>query len=72
MTLKNRALENTDGKMEYAFSKGKPTILSHIQSVIFTKRQFLDSNKFKALADDKLNVAKILISVFNRVENIVG
>ena len=28
--------------------------------------------KFKAFAENKLNVAKIFISVFDRVENIVG
>ena len=33
---------------------------------------FIDLNKFKAFADDKLNVAKIMISVFDRVENTVG
>ena len=30
---------------------------------------FLDRTKFKAFGDDKLNVAKIMISVFYRVEN---
>ena len=33
---------------------------------------FLDRTKFKAFADDKLNVGKIMISVYDRVENIVG
>ena len=33
---------------------------------------FLDWTKFKAFADDKLNVAKIMISVFDQVKNIVG
>ena len=32
----------------------------------------LDWHKFKAFADDKLNVAKIMNSVFDRIENIVG
>ena len=32
----------------------------------------LDRTKFRAFADDKLNVAKIAISVSDRVENIVG
>ena len=31
----------------------------------------LDETKLKALADDKLNVAKLTISLFERVENIV-
>ena len=34
-------------------------------------KNFLDWTKFKALADDKLNVAKIMIYVFDRVEHIV-
>ena len=32
----------------------------------------LDQSKLKAFADDKLNVAYMLIFVFVRVENIVG
>ena len=31
----------------------------------------LDQTKLKAFADDKLNVTKMMISVFDRVENIV-
>ena len=31
-----------------------------------------DWTKFKAFADDKLNVVKIMISVFGKVQNIVG
>ena len=31
-----------------------------------------DWTKFKAFANDKLNVVKIIIFVFDRVENIVG
>ena len=38
----------------------------------FTKRQNFDRTKFKAFADDKLNVAKMMIPLFNRVENTVG
>ena len=33
---------------------------------------FLDWTKFKAFADDKLNVAKFMINVLDMVENIVG
>ena len=33
---------------------------------------FLDCTNFKASANEKLNVAKIVIDVFDRVENIVG
>ena len=46
-----------------------------------TKMDFINSlpnnkilalTKLKAFADDKLNVTKMIISVFDRVENIVG
>ena len=33
---------------------------------------FLDWSNLKAFADDKVNVAEIIISLSNRVENIVG
>ena len=39
--------------------------------LLFTKQQFLDLTKFKAFTDNKLNVARIMISVSDRVENIV-
>ena len=32
----------------------------------------LDSTKFKAFTDDKINVTQIMIPVFDRVEKIVG
>ena len=35
-------------------------------------RQNLDQNKLKAFADDKLNVTKMIVPAFDRVENIVG
>ena len=31
-----------------------------------------NSVKFKVFADNKLNIAKIMISIFDRVENILG
>ena len=34
--------------------------------------KILDMTKLKAFADDKLNVATIMISLFDRVENTVG
>ena len=34
--------------------------------------KILEQTKLKAFADDKLYVTKMLISVFDRVENIVG
>ena len=32
----------------------------------------LDANKLKAFADDRINVAQMMISAFDRAENIVG
>ena len=34
--------------------------------------KILDVTRLKAFADDKINVAQIMISVFDWVENIVG
>ena len=40
---------------------------------LFTKRKkVVDRLKLKAFADDKFNIAKMMISLFNRVGNIVG
>ena len=38
----------------------------------FPRDKILDQTKLKAFADDKLNVTKMAISVFDRAENIVG
>ena len=38
----------------------------------FPHDKILDQTKLKAFADDKLNVTKMIISVFGTVENIVG
>ena len=38
----------------------------------FPQYKILDQTNLEAFADDKLNVTKMLISVFDRVENIVG
>ena len=38
----------------------------------FPHDKILDQTTLKAFADDKLNVTKMVISVFDRVENIVG
>ena len=38
----------------------------------FPHDKILDQTSLKAFADDKLNVTKMMISVFDRVENIVG
>ena len=38
----------------------------------FPNDRILDMTKLKAFADDKLNVAKMMMYLFNRVENTVG
>ena len=38
----------------------------------FPHDNILDQTKSKAFADDKLSATKMIISVFDRVENIVG
>ena len=38
----------------------------------FPHNKILDQTKLKAFADDKLNITKMIISVFDRVENIAG
>ena len=38
----------------------------------FPLDKILDQTKLKAFANDKLNVTKMIISVFDKVENIVG
>ena len=39
---------------------------------VITKRHFLHQTKYKAFADDNFNVAKIMISVLDRAENVLG
>ena len=39
---------------------------------LFPHDNILEETKLKAFADDKLNVTKIIISVYDRVENVVG
>ena len=38
----------------------------------FPNDKILDLTRFKAFADEKLNIAKMKISLFDRVENTVG
>ena len=54
-------------KRSCSFSHPPPFFLTHSH---ITK--IFDRTKLKALADDNLNVTKMTISVFDRVENIVG
>ena len=70
--------------LHYAFNLAKSKILSSGEELypFFTKHcslinpfphdKILGLTKSKAFADDKLNVTKMVISVFDRVENIVG
>ena len=39
---------------------------------LYKNDKILDVTKFKAFADDKLNVAKMMICLFDSVENNVG
>ena len=50
------------------------TFQVHHQTCInsFPHDKILDQTKLKAFADDKLNVTKMIISVFDRAENIAG
>ena len=43
-----------------------------VTNTSLTNNKFLDRTIFKAFTDNKLNVANVMISVFDRVENIVG
>ena len=55
-------------------------VLSNVNRVYISRRmlnslpndKILDMTKLKAFADDKINVAQIMISVFDWVEDIVG
>ena len=38
----------------------------------FPHDKILDATKLKAFAENKLNATKMIISVFDRIENIVG
>ena len=56
-----------------------PAIINHciFCSFFFPLNPFphvktLDQSKMKAVADDKLNITKTIVSVFDRVESIVG
>ena len=44
----------------------------HVTLSTLPNNSFVDWTKFKAFADKILNAAKIMISVFDGVENIVG
>ena len=46
--------------------------VTNTQLKAFPNDKILDWSRLKAFADDSLNVTKMIISVFDRVENIVG
>ena len=54
---------------EILLKMGLNTIQSKLNSL--SNNKILDMTKLKAFADDKLNIAKMTISVFDRVENTV-
>ena len=53
------------------FSSSLPKSLPQGPLNFLPKDKFFDVTKLKAFADDKLNVAKMLISLFDSVENTV-
>ena len=60
-------------KMISAMAKSGLTLYHTIPNFNpFPHEKILDQTKLKAFADNKLKVSKIIISVFDRVENIVG
>ena len=60
----------TDGHMD---GLGNYSIQPKLYTVNpFPHDKILDQTKLKAFADDKLDITKMIISVFDRVENIVG
>ena len=55
-----------------AFNFSWYTLTSFLSFNPFPHDNILNQTKLKAVADDKLNVTKMMISVFDREENIVG
>ena len=78
----NRPCFNVSAVESFENSLGKADIARNEQFLFFSRRslpfnplpndKILDRTKLKAFADDKLYVTKMIISVFDRVENIVG
>ena len=55
------------------FINNTPSYFSQILQVnSLPNDKILDVTKLKAIADDKSNVTKMMISLFDRVENTVG
>ena len=55
----------------HVFRKALPLVVAEVFN-LFPQKKILDQTKLKAFADDEVGVTKIIISVFDRVENIVG
>ena len=67
-SLKNCRLEKSLGICD----KYRPRPVYSVRLNPFPHNKILDQTKLKAFADDKLDITKMIISVFDRVENIVG
>ena len=50
----------------------QPTVPYNPEFNSLSNDKILDVTKLKAFADDKISVAQMIISVFDRLENIVG
>ena len=75
LAKKNTELQAKIVRLENGLEKLKSTASQVMCTILFNSlpnNNFLDWTIFKAFADDKLNVAKIMMYVFERVENIVG
>ena len=53
-------------------SASDPILKLRVRFNPYPDDKILDQARLKSFADDKLNVTKIIISVFDRVENILG
>ena len=51
--------------------KRKRILFLHLFNTL-PNNKILDATKLQAFADDKFNVAKLMISLFDRIENIAG
>ena len=65
-------MKNIDKKFIIIFTWYSIQIKAAVVFNPFPHDRSLDQTKLKAFADDKLNITKIIISVFDRVENMVG
>ena len=68
--MRNRADKKlqTDGRTD----RQADSYIPHKQSFGGYNKLFLTVTELKAVVDDKLNIAKVKISLFDRLENTVG